>query len=431
MGWGSFSTRLTDNLASTYMQWRFIMKHSSVYVLALSYGVVFLALQVSSFAQVLTGRTQTSSKATIVALTPKTVSLRAGGESATVTVEGNYLETVLSVQAIKDGRLVKEITTKLVQPWPTSRKLEIHAEANAPLAKGYQLQVIGKVGTTDLKIDIPLTVFSLEVVRGLLTLAPIAQQPPLVSPPLNVMMPDLVVDAIRIVPPNPTNGQDPGFLVYATIRNKGNKDAFLPKGWHLATSSFSGWRPSDFYGFPPTDNTTLVPGAALEILVYNYRSREQAVVGTWTVTVRADPDKQIPELDEGNNEKSVQVTVSDANPPPPPSPVDLIITNLSLDPAEATIAGNFKLVAVIKNQGGTAVTWPKGYAILDEQGGHLVKEQIFDNITLQPGETKEFRCTPKLLQVGTFTWTVRVDPDDKVSESNETNNTKQMQITVK
>jgi len=60
-----------------------------------------------------------------------------------------------------------------------------------------------------------------------------------------------------------------------------------------------------------------------------------------------------------------------------------------------------------------------------------VEEQIFVDITLQPGQIREFRCKPQKLQVGTFTWTVRVDPMNRVAEADETNNTKTIQVTIR
>jgi hypothetical protein len=411
------------------------MRHVATHLLALSCAGASLAFQAGTSAQVITGKTPVSPKTAVGSITPKTLTLKPGGAAAAVTVAGNYLENVLSVQVIRGGQSASGMTAKLVPPWPSSGKLEIQAGPGAAVATGYQLRAIVKAGTSQTVIDVPQTVFSLAIAGTQLTAqpGPVGAMQSQTQTQTNLILPDLIVDAIRIDPPNPKNGGGgfgPGFLVYATIKNAGWKEAFLPRGWHLASSRFSGWRPNDFNGFSPTDNVTIPSGTAREFLVYNYRSTEQSPAGTWTVTVRADPDKQILESNEGNNEKSVPVTIADVNPPPS-SPGDLIISSLSLDPPDATIAGNFKAVVVVKNQGGSAITLPgNGYPILSEQGDHLVCPQLSSNITLQPGQTTEFRCTPQKLQAGTFTWTVRVDPRQVVAEADENNNTKTMQITI-
>jgi hypothetical protein len=328
----------------------------------------------------------------------------------TVSVEGNYLEYVIGVQVIREGKPIPGISAKLVQPWPASRNVELQA-LNALIGTGYQLRFATKVESHSEQFDVPVAIFSVNV-----------------SPQFK---PDLAVKAVTIDPPNPNNRD--GFVVRATIVNQGRGDAFLPRGWSLAASRFSGWRPNDFYGFPLDDNLTLPALASKEVVAYGYRSSEKAVAGTWTITVRADPDKQIDETNEDNNEISLTVVVTDLNPPPPATPGDLIITDVRLDPAEATTAGNFQVVALIKNQGGIALILPHGWEMLREQGDHLKPDagMSMTDRTLQPGGTMELRGTPQKLQVGTFTWTLVVDPMMKVAEANEQNNTKSFQVTIK
>jgi hypothetical protein len=271
----------------------------------------------------------------------------------------------------------------------------------------------------------------------------VTDPPPLVAAPnagriIQTLKADLVVQSIRIQPPNPKDGGPAtaqefgaGFLVYATIKNQGLENAFLPRGWMLARSRFSAL-PSSSSNLPEKDNTTLAPGASIEVLAGNNRGAQLSPAGTWTVTVKADPDNQIAESDESNNEKSVQVTVaSTGSTTPPVTPADLVISDLRLEPAEATIAGNFKLVAVIKNIGGIAAAIPGGWTSISEQSGRIRADALpYQTITLAPGQTMEFRGTPERLQRGTFTWTVTVDPQASVSE-NKSNNSKTIQVTVK
>jgi len=408
------------------------MKKGAVFFLVLFLFGFFFFPPAPAFAQIMrkTLPAPMPEQAAIASFSPNAVRLLPDGPAAFITVEGRYLETVLSAQAVKGGRAAGEIAVWLVQPWPASRQIGLKAGFSAPVAQDYQLRAIGKAGLREFSIDVPLAVFRLEVAERMKSPTALQRNMPPSAPIPNLVWgarPDLVVDAIRIDPPNPKN--DPsGFLIYATIRNQGGKDAFLPRGWHLAAAKFSG-QGNFFDGFVQRDNTTLAPGGALEILVRNCRSAELSPAGTWTVAVKADPDKQIAEIDEHNNEKSIGLTITDINPPPL-LPSDLVITSLRLEPAEATTAGNFKLVAVVTNQGNGPAIFPDGYDFISEQGRHLLPEQP-RGVTLQPSQSMEIRRTPQKLQVGTFTWTVFVDPFLKVPETDETNNTKMIQVIIK
>ncbi len=403
------------------------MKHVAAILLVLSCAGASLDFQTNSFAQVITGKTPVSPQTAIVSITPQTLSLRQGGTPAAVTVAGKYLENVLSVQVIRAGQSISSITAKLIAPWPSSGKVEIQAGTGTAVATGYQLRAIVKTGTSQTTIDVPPTVFTLEVVGVQLTAQPGPVGALQTQPQAARMMPDLIVEAIRIDPPQPkTGGEHPGFDVYATIRNQGLKEAFLPRGWCLAMSKCPG--AGNENGHPCSDNITIPRGGSIEIQASQFRYAPNLSAGNWTLTVKADPEYQISESDEGNNEKSVPVTIEAVSSPPPG---DFIITSLSLDPAEATIAGNFKVVVVVKNQGGTALPLPKGYAFIQEMGGYIDSWSTWNTETMQAGESREFRCTPSRLQVGAFTWTFMLDPMSQVAEADENNNTKTLQVTVK
>jgi hypothetical protein len=144
-----------------------MMRKDVVFFLVLFFVCVFFVPPANSFAQMTMKKplslTQ-QNQATIASILPNTVTLQQGGPAAIVTVDGKFLETIQSVLAIKGGLGFSEISVKLVQPWPASRKIELQAIANAPVGPGYQLRFIGKAGLTEFRIDVPLTVFSLEVV---------------------------------------------------------------------------------------------------------------------------------------------------------------------------------------------------------------------------------------------------------------------------
>ncbi len=135
------------------------MRKSVVFFLVLLLLGIFFVPRANSFAQMI-GRMP---QAVILVITPRAVTLQQGGPAATITVDGKFLETILGIQVIRGGQSMRGITTKLVQPWPASRKIELQAGAVAPVAKDYQLRFIGKAGLKEFKIDVPLAVFSLAV----------------------------------------------------------------------------------------------------------------------------------------------------------------------------------------------------------------------------------------------------------------------------
>ncbi|GEM_PF-2814544 len=250
--------------------------------------------------------------------------------------------------------------------------------------------------------------------------------------------PDLIVQSIRITPANPKNGGQasstdfgPGFLVYATIKNQGNEQAFLPKGWRLAASKNMGFR-DDYNSFnnQEANNITLPPGASQEVLAGNYRSAEMSPAGTWTVWVKANPDNQISESDYENNEKSIQVTVANVPAAPQAAPGDLVISSLRIEPTYATIAGNFKLIAVVKNIGGTSISLPSYWKAINFSNAETNCGMQYNPMNLNAGQSVEYQCSPIRLQTGTFTWSVTADPQQKINEQNETNNTKSIQVII-
>jgi hypothetical protein len=408
------------------------MKKCAIFFLGLFFVGAFFLPQAGVSTQVLVKKPlplPQPNQATLANFTPKAVTLHPGGPAAVVTVDGQYLETVLSAGIIKDGRGVPEITAKLVQPWPGSRKIELQATAAAPVAPGYQLRFIGKAGLKDFRLDVPLSLFSLEVVVKKMELQTssklIVNTNTQLQMPLN---PDLFVSSVRIDPPDPSTMT--GFVVWATIRNQGSRDAFLARGWSIAKAAFSGRDPNLFLGSNQGSNFTLKAGASQEVYVTKFDSY-YTHEGDWTVTVRVDPDKQIAETNEGNNDRSTNLTVRYETPPPPIQPADLIITDLWLEPEVATLEGNFELVGIVKNQGGRDATFPAGYKnVLDEIGDHI-QQYLSAPLTIHPGEAKEIRCKPRLLQAGTSTWTVIVDRYSHVPESDENNNKKTIEVTIK
>jgi subtilase family serine protease len=169
-----------------------------------------------------------------------------------------------------------------------------------------------------------------------------------------------------------------------------------------------------------------------EVLVFSYTGYRAPLPGSHKIIVRVDPSGKIDEAIVYNNESSLDFSVG-GTPPQTLVYPDLVISSVRLDPPETTILGNFKVVVIIKNQSQVAATVPAGKYILQAEalGVKHVEEVTTSQFVLQPNETKEFLCTPIRLDVGTSTWTVKVDPQNNIRESNEDNNTASIAVTIK
>jgi len=103
-------------------------------------------------------------QAVITSITPRIINLQQGGPAAMATVEGQNLEILLSMQAVRGGQAVDKIRVKLVQPWPASKRIELQAAVKTPLVQGCQLRAKGRAGLNEFRLDIPVVVFCLNVV---------------------------------------------------------------------------------------------------------------------------------------------------------------------------------------------------------------------------------------------------------------------------
>ena len=90
----------------------------------------------------------------VTSITPNIPTLKAGGNSVTVTISGSNLDLLTDVQLWKDRQVFPEVKAILSRPSkPASREVILSAAMNAPLGK-YNLRIMGGGRT----VDIPITV---------------------------------------------------------------------------------------------------------------------------------------------------------------------------------------------------------------------------------------------------------------------------------
>lgn len=111
--------------------------------------------------------------------------------------------------------------------------------------------------------------------------------------------------------------------------------------------------------------------------------------------------------------------------PPVPAPADLVVTGLSFAPAAAKAGEPIFLTATVKNQGGRPAA---GVSVAFFDGSSALGNGV-DVGTLLPGASVPITITVTLSS-GLHNITAKVDPGDRVLESNEANNSATTSLSV-
>lgn len=146
-------------------------------------------------------------------------------------------------------------------------------------------------------------------------------------------LPDIQIDELYIEPGNPVVGEPVD--IYATVINYG--PGATPKREEIRVTIDINGTPADVFF---VENN----GVAAPLLVEQYYEGKVTVVweeGIRTITARADSIRRIPEIDEENNSKTLNLE---------PMP-DIVITNAWPQPSNPEAGENVTIFATIKNIG--------------------------------------------------------------------------------
>lgn len=219
--------------------------------------------------------------------------------------------------------------------------------------------------------------------------------------------PDLAAQSITYSPQAPVVGEE--ITIENTIINQGGQDTGAFK-----VAILDGATPIHTFDVP-----SLVSGQKAVLTLQTYLA-----VGTHTITANADSENTVTESDETNNSESVAINVSQEI-----TPADLTISLLEVSPA-APEAGDAVTISVkAKNQG----VWPAQNVVVriydgtPPQGTQMNSDFTFAQ--LLGGQEGSIQLTTTLT-AGTHTIYVIADPDNTISETDETNNTAQQAVTV-
>ena len=252
--------------------------------------------------------------------------------------------------------------------------------------------------------------------------------------------PDLVVTDISWEPANPAPGS--AVTLKATIKNQG--DAPTPAGVkHGVLFAFDdGAAGSGVWS--DTHTGSLAPGAWVTVTANggSAGSTWKAVAGTHTVKAHVDDVNRIAEENENNNVMEKQITVSGTAPTPTPTPSgkpDLIVTDISWEPANPAPGSAVTLKATIKNQGdaptpagvkhGVLFTFDDGAAgsgVWSDTHAESLASGASVSVTANGGSAGS---TWKAV-AGTHTVKAHVDDVNRIAEGDENNNVMAKQIIV-
>ena len=209
---------------------------------------------------------------------------------------------------------------------------------------------------------------------------------------LNNSLPDLIIEAITLTPENPSKSDNITFSVI--IKNQGSGSASFSRVYFYLDGSSRGYQ--DVQRIDAGDTVTKT-----------FKWIAQA--GSHAIKAIIDEGNWIPESDETNNEKAVTFQIL---------PPDLIIEEITWSPEDPVESDNVTFTVTIKNQGSgradsSYVTYYINDRYLDSASVNPIDAGATDNTTFN-----------WITRAGIHTLRVVADSNEKVTESDETNNEK-------
>jgi len=250
--------------------------------------------------------------------------------------------------------------------------------------------------------------------------------PPIDRPRLDrLALPDLVPVSCFFNPSSAAPGTQ-NIVLTVKYRNQGTADALIAsKTWEW-TAARDQSSSNNISWFNSGDAVTLKPGAERGAGTIS-SSPSLLPPGTYTYTVRIDPQNAVAESNELNNEMTCTLTILAPGG-------DLKITNMVLNPA-APDSAHFNCVYVtVTNVGKEALTIPANTLMVSAPpfAQDATVSQTSPGV-MQPGTSWTYMMKPTAAGKvkGTQIWTFTVDPQNRIVERMETNNQATLSVTVK
>ncbi|MFH1427687.1 MAG: CARDB domain-containing protein [Patescibacteria group bacterium] len=237
---------------------------------------------------------------------------------------------------------------------------------------------------------------------------------------------DLLMNSLTISPANPAINQT--CIITAKIMNNGTRTINSTTDIGSFKYTLGNFQSKNITYPNITLNNTVAVGEYYYYLIEGYFTKS----GDYTLEFLVDADKQIEELDEANNSKSVNIKASDVEM------IDLALENIIINLAEPLIVSDIVITVKIKNNGTTSLTTDYGLAESDtkpEFKGFSIGEKSHDDYPtttnpLEPGEIFNYIYNGRFYQIGENAISFKIDNNNRLAETNENNNASSTKITV-
>lgn len=215
--------------------------------------------------------------------------------------------------------------------------------------------------------------------------------------------PDLVINTLSFNPANPNT--DDLVTITVIVENIGTAGAI--------TSTLE----LDIDGTPVT-----YPVPALDIGNTHQVLHQQnfPTTGTYNITATADINNDVEESNEGNNSASDSLIVVKAPRP------DLIISLLNYAPSTAFTSQTITITAQVENIGNAEATTSTLWILV----GAELNPESYEIGSLAPTGTQQVQRQVEFFEPGSYLVTATADAEEDVDESDETNNSETIDITV-
>ena len=240
--------------------------------------------------------------------------------------------------------------------------------------------------------------------------------------------PDLVVTDITYSPASPSDGN--AVMLSAVVKNQGT--GATPAG---SISGVLFTVDGTTVNWSDNNTSSIAAGASVTLTATggpNSKATWTAVGGTHTLSAQVDDVNRIAESNETNNTYSESLTVGGGATTP-----DLVVTDITYNPATPQTGNEVTFSAVVKNQGtgattagticgmlfsvdGTAVNWSDNYTSSIAAGASVT-------LTATGGSSSKTSWTAT---TGTHTFTALVDDINRITESNDSNNSYSESVTI-
>ncbi|MFH1822678.1 MAG: CARDB domain-containing protein, partial [Patescibacteria group bacterium] len=237
---------------------------------------------------------------------------------------------------------------------------------------------------------------------------------------------DLLMDSLIISPANPTINQT--CIITAKVKNNGTRTINSTTDIGSFKYTLDNFQSKNITYPNITLNNTVVAGGYYYYLIEGYFTKG----GDYTLEFSVDADKQIDELDEANNSKSIKIKASDIEM------VDLTVEDININIAEPLIVSDIVITVKIKNNGTTSLTTDYGLAESDTNpdfNGFSIGEKSHDDYPtttnpLEPGKIFSYVYKGRFYRIGENAISFKIDNINRLAETNEDNNASSTNITV-